>query len=72
MGNACSTREGKDTASASGNTTKAKVIGNQCQAKDSFGGKSADKSLSFSAPSVLKVSEIVRPDNYRIKEHSKH
>ena len=70
MGNACSTREGKDTSS--GNTTKAKVIKNQCHIKDSFGGKSADKSLSFSAPSVLKVSEVVRPDNYRIKEHSKH
>jgi hypothetical protein len=67
MGN-CSSREekGGDKYGSSGNASRIKNDHAGVE-KDSFGGKSADQSLSFRPPAILKVSEIVRPDNYRIK-----
>ena len=67
MGN-CSSRDekGGDKGGSSGDASRIKND-HGCAVKDSFGGKSADQSLSFRPPTILKVSEIVRPDNYRIK-----
>ena len=70
MGN-CSTREDKGSGGKGGSSSSSSNIKNNhgSQQKDAFGGKSGEQSLGFKPPTVLKVSEIVRPDNYRIKSN---
>ena len=69
MGN-CSTREDKGSGGKGGSSSNNNIKNNHgSQQKDAFGGKSGEQSLGFKPPIVLKVSEIVRPDNYRIKSN---